>query len=376
MNIEMWWVWMGLATIFLIGEILGLGSFLLWVSFGAAAAGILALVEVSVLGQVLVFINVSGILFVLERRFSERFAIKQPPELSTGRFIGEEGVVIKTIDNKSNTGIVRFGENEWRANSETGEVIPKGTRLRLVLSKDNPGNFEVEVVARPEINKKNGSILNLDGAGHQQPFDKGKNENVFQKTGSGWEIKYMGQSYAIKSSIGLYHIRNLIIKKGEWINCSELKRISSEEISEEKYDPYNYMTKEQLESENLRITEDISPEEIIRQLPLNKIKMLQEELYKRKEADDFNSPEEKIDKLNMLNFIEKYLNSVTDKKGKSRKLYDATDTDRKAVSAAINRCRNSLVEHKELYTHFKSFIKAEGNSFRYMPDRPIDWKTN
>lgn len=364
---------MGLATIFLIGEILDLGSFLLWVSFGAAAAGILALIDVPVLGQVLVFINVSGILFVLERRFSERFAIKQPPGLSAGRFIGEEGVVIETIDNKSNTGIVRFGQDEWRANSDTGEVIPKGTRLKLKLSKDNPGELEVEVVARPEIDKKNGSIMNLDSAGHQ-PHDMGKSENVFRRAGPGWEIKYTGQSYTIKPSIGLYHIRNLIIKKGEWIHCSELKRISSEEIPGEKYDPYNYMTKEQLESENLRIAEDISPEEIIRQLPLNKIKMLQEELYKRKEADDFENPEEKIDKLNMLNFIEKYLNSVTDKKGKSRKLYDVSDTNRKAVSAAINRCRDSFVEHIDLYTHFKSFIKAEGNSFRYMPDRPIDWE--
>ena len=87
------------------------------------------------------------------------------------------------------------------------------------------------------------------------------------------------------------------------------------------------------------------------------------------------SPEEKIDQLNTLDFIEDYLKKVTDNKGRPRKLHDQTDTDRKAVSAAINRCRNNLKEHKELYTHFKSFIKAEGNAFRYLPDRPVDWKT-
>lgn len=364
---------MGLATVFLIGEILSTGSFLLWVSFGAAVAGILALINVPLLGQVLAFINVSGILFVLERRFSERFAVKQPQKLSPSRFIGEEGVVIETIDNASKTGIVGFGQDKWRAKSETGEIIPRGTRLKLILSKDNPGNLEVEVVAKPEINIKSDSISNLNGVSPAVQ-DETKSENVFRKAGPGWEIKYMGQSYTIKPSIGLFHIRNLIVKKSEWIHCSELKRISSNEMSEEKYEPYNGMTKDQLENENLRINEDILPEEIIRKLPLNKIKMLREELYKRKEADDFESPEEKIDKLDMLSFLDKYLNSVTDKKGKSRKLYDTTETDRKAVSAAINRCRDSFVEHKELYTHFKSFIKAEGNSFRYMPDRPIEWE--
>ena len=98
-------------------------------------------------------------------------------------------------------------------------------------------------------------------------------------------------------------------------------------------------------------------------------------MIERKELDNFNNPEEKIDQLNALQFIEKHLKSITDKKGRPRKIHDQADTDRKAVSAAINRCRNSLQEHKELYTHFRSFIQAEGNSFRYLPDRPIEWTT-
>jgi hypothetical protein len=77
-----------------------------------------------------------------------------------------------------------------------------------------------------------------------------------------------------------------------------------------------------------------------------------------------------------LESVEKYLKSVTDKKGRSRKVFDQEDMDRKAVSIAINRSRNNLRKHPELFIHLKSFIQAEGNSFRYLPDRPIYWKTD
>jgi hypothetical protein len=197
---------------------------------------------------------------------------------------------------------------------------------------------------------------------------------VFRKSGAGWEIRYQGASYMIKHSIGLIHIRNLIIKKGEWIHCTILKRIATDNAPDAKYGAYMTMSKEQLERENLHLRDDMPAEEIIERLPLEKIKKIRDGLIERKALNDFKSPEERIDQLDQLDFIEKYLSNVTDKKGRSRKIHDQIDTDRKAVSAAINRCRNNFKQHKELYTHFKSFIQAERNAFRYLPDRPIQWK--
>ena len=282
---------MALAGIFITGEVFRHGSFFLWLGFGAAASGILALLDIQTPGQIAVFINISGILILLERRFLERYTFKQP---------------LKNLPSSGDT-------------------------------------------AEP---------------------------NIFRKAGAGWEIKYGGKSYSVRHSKGLLHIRNLIIKKGEWIPCSVLKRLSSDDVSDTIYEQYATMTREQLEIESLRVEDGIPSEDIITRLSLEKIKKLRDVLIERKAVDDFNSPEEKIDQLNTLDFIENYLKKVTDNKGRSRKIHDQTDTDRKAVSAAINRCRNNLKEHKELYTHFKSFIKAEGNAFRYLPDRQVDWKTD
>ena len=284
---------MALAAIFITGEGLRKGSFLLWLSFGSAASGILALLDIPVTGQIAVFINVSGILIRLERRFSERYSFKKS---------------------------MNYNVNNDSLNDQSGDLY------------------------------------------------------VFRKTGTGWEIKYGGISYSIKHSIGLTHIRNLIIKEGEWLHCSELKRLSSGNMNENN-SQYTKMSKEQLEIENLSIGDNTRPEDIIDRLSLDKIKGLRDILIERRESDNFDSPEEKIEQLNTLEFIEKYIKSVTDNKGRPRKINNQEDTDRKAVSAAINRCRGNLQEHKELYTHFKSFIQAEGNTFRYLPDRPIDWKT-
>jgi membrane protein implicated in regulation of membrane protease activity len=127
----MWWIWMGLAAIFLIGEIFAAGFFLIFLSVGSAAAGILALLDVNRVGQFIVFIVVSGILFVFGRRFADRVTQKQPPGIGADRFVDQRGVVLETIDNSINTGRVRVGQDEWRAISATGDILQTGTPIRV-----------------------------------------------------------------------------------------------------------------------------------------------------------------------------------------------------------------------------------------------------
>ena len=131
MEFEIWWIWMILAAILLIGEILTVGFFLIFLSIGSAAAGILALLGVGKPGQIIVFIIVSGILFVFGRRFADRVTENQPPGIGADRFIGQEGVVLESIDNNSNTGSVRIGQDEWRAISESGDIIQEGTKVEV-----------------------------------------------------------------------------------------------------------------------------------------------------------------------------------------------------------------------------------------------------
>jgi len=129
MPTNLWWVWMLIAAIFVVAEIFTAGFFILWFGIGAAIAGVLALLGAGVVWQWVAFVIISGVLFAVSRRFAERFTKKQPPGVGADRFIGKIGVVLEDIDNINNTGRVRIDKDEWRADSETEEVITKGTRI-------------------------------------------------------------------------------------------------------------------------------------------------------------------------------------------------------------------------------------------------------
>ena len=131
MAVNIWWVWMVIAALFIIGEIFTAGFFLLWFGIGAAIAGILALLGFGAGWQWGTFIVLSGVLFGVSRKFAERFTKKQPPGIGADRFIGKKGVVLEEVDNIKNTGRVRVEKEEWRADSETGKVIPVGKMVEV-----------------------------------------------------------------------------------------------------------------------------------------------------------------------------------------------------------------------------------------------------
>jgi membrane protein implicated in regulation of membrane protease activity len=132
MAMKAWWIWMVLAAIFIVGEIFTAGFFILWFGIGAAVAGFLALLGLGAGWQWGSFVAVSGVLFVVSRRFAERFTKKQPPGIGADRFIGKKGVALEEIDNMKNTGRVRLDREEWRAESDTGEIIPQGAKVTVV----------------------------------------------------------------------------------------------------------------------------------------------------------------------------------------------------------------------------------------------------
>jgi len=126
---EFWWIWLVLAAIFVVSEMFTAGFFIFWFGIGAAVAGLLALLGLSVLWQWAGFVVVSGVLVIISRRFAERFTKKQPPGIGADRFIGKIGIVLEDVNNIDNTGRVRIDKDEWRADSENEEIIPKGSKV-------------------------------------------------------------------------------------------------------------------------------------------------------------------------------------------------------------------------------------------------------
>ncbi len=112
-----------LGAILAVAEIFTAGFFLLWFGIGAFVAGGLAILGVGKVWQLLAFVIVSGVLLLISRRFAEKITKPPQPGIGADRFISRRGVVLERIDNISNTGIVRIDQDEWRAYSETDNVI-------------------------------------------------------------------------------------------------------------------------------------------------------------------------------------------------------------------------------------------------------------
>ena len=132
MEFQVWWLWFGLAAVFIIGEIFTEGFFLLWFGIAAGVSGVLALMGVSAAIQWAVFVVVAVVLLAISRRFADRFTHKQPPGIGADRLIGRRGVVLEGIDNMQNVGKVRIDKEEWRAESEDEAVIEAGVRVEVV----------------------------------------------------------------------------------------------------------------------------------------------------------------------------------------------------------------------------------------------------
>jgi membrane protein implicated in regulation of membrane protease activity len=132
MEANLWLIWAIIAAVFIVGEILTMGFFLLWFGVGAAVAALAALLGLSLKWQLALFVIVSFFLFTISRKFAERFSKEQPPGIGADRFIGKECTVLDEINNAENRGRVRMVREEWRAESEDGSIIPKGTMVVVV----------------------------------------------------------------------------------------------------------------------------------------------------------------------------------------------------------------------------------------------------
>ncbi|HIE03964.1 MAG TPA: NfeD family protein [Candidatus Latescibacteria bacterium] len=129
---EVWLIWAVLAAAFLVGEIFTAGFFLLWFSVGAAAAAVLARLELGTSYQLGSFALISGALVVLSRKFAQKVTKEPPERVGADRVIGKVGVVLERIDPTIDSGRVRVEKEEWRARSQDDGTIEEGQKVEVV----------------------------------------------------------------------------------------------------------------------------------------------------------------------------------------------------------------------------------------------------
>lgn len=125
-----WQIWLALAVLFLVGEILTAGFFLLWFAVGAAVSALSAALGLDLVWQVVVFLASSGVLVALTRPLVHRFVEKRRPAYATNApaLVGKVGTVVRKVEPLDVSGQVKVQGEIWTAIT-SGASIPRGAMV-------------------------------------------------------------------------------------------------------------------------------------------------------------------------------------------------------------------------------------------------------
>ena len=131
---EVYQIWLVVAIILVIVEICtaAFGSICFAIGAGLAALG--AGLGLGVTWQIVIFAVVSLLTFIFLRPFVLRFLDRKSKDVKTNAeaLIGRKAIVSERIDASQHTGRVAVDGDDWKAVSEDGSVIEKGTTVEIV----------------------------------------------------------------------------------------------------------------------------------------------------------------------------------------------------------------------------------------------------
>ena len=132
----MWTIWLIIAGIFFVGEIMTVGFLLFWFGFGSLVAMIVSFFTTNIIIQTSVFLVVSVLLLLITKPFVKKFVDKKPTVITNAyNIIGKKAIVLEDIDSIQSKGLVKIGTETWSAESETDEKISKDTEVEVTAIK-------------------------------------------------------------------------------------------------------------------------------------------------------------------------------------------------------------------------------------------------
>lgn len=138
---DVWrWLWTIFALVMGVGEIFTAGFFLLPFAIGAAAAAVLAWIGAAVIAQWLVFFGVSLFAMAYLRKFIARQDEGEQPVIGANRWVTSPGIVLEDINPATGQGMVKVGQEEWRAMAH--QPIREGTPI--IVTEVRGTRFVVE----------------------------------------------------------------------------------------------------------------------------------------------------------------------------------------------------------------------------------------
>lgn len=124
--------WGVIFLVALIAELASMQLVSIWFAVGAAGSFAAAMLGFGFAVQLLIFVLVSVALLLATRPFLKKLRVQRELRSNADLNIGEQAVVIETVDAAHGTGRVRLKGVDWMAVSETGSIIPVDTVVTVM----------------------------------------------------------------------------------------------------------------------------------------------------------------------------------------------------------------------------------------------------
>ena len=131
----MWQIWLIIAGLFFIGEIITVGFLVFWFGVGAIVAMIVSLFTSNIIIQTAAFVISSTILLFVTKPFVKKFVDIKPTNTNVFSIIGKKALVIKEINSVHSSGQIKINGEVWSAETENDEIIPEGSEVEIIHIK-------------------------------------------------------------------------------------------------------------------------------------------------------------------------------------------------------------------------------------------------
>ena len=128
----MWQIWLIIAGVCLVIEIITTGFLIFWLSIGALLAMIVSFFVDSILVQTAVFVISSAILIFATKPFVKKFAKTKDVKTNAYSIIGKNAIVTKDIDSINGKGQIKVDSETWSALGKDDMNIEKGTEVEVL----------------------------------------------------------------------------------------------------------------------------------------------------------------------------------------------------------------------------------------------------
>ena len=127
-----WIVWAVAMVLFAIVEAATVNLVSVWFVGGSLVALIVHLLGGNLWLQLAAFLVVSAVMLALLRPFARKFVVPRKTATNADMVLGKEAYLTEAVDNLRETGAVKLDGKVWTARSLNGDILPAGTRVRVV----------------------------------------------------------------------------------------------------------------------------------------------------------------------------------------------------------------------------------------------------